>query len=68
MTLTEVLKYLYEQEQNVEISSFWDAGWTFRLGDRANGFIAESITVYDLQHGADWLMQAYRDHQALRRL
>ena len=36
--LQHELDYLYSQEQNVELSSFWDAGWRLRFGDSANGF------------------------------
>lgn len=32
------LQRIYDLEQNVEISSFWDGGWTLRFGDASNGY------------------------------
>lgn len=34
----EVLRRLYDSEINVELSSFWDTGYQWRLGDYANGY------------------------------
>ena len=34
----EILRRLYDSEINIEISSFWDGGYDFRIGDTANGF------------------------------
>ncbi len=48
MTLKETLEKLYRLEINCEISSFWDGGWTYRLGDRVNGFKAEDGYYEDL--------------------
>jgi hypothetical protein len=39
--LLKALQGLYESETNIHISSFWDAGWTVRLGDELNGYFAE---------------------------
>ncbi len=56
-SLESVLTWLYEQEQNVSISS-WDGGWRFTLGDYAYGFI-ERHEVRDLSFGARWLLDEY---------
>ena len=40
-SLTAALSTLYKHEINVQIASFWDAGYTVRLGDEDNGFRAE---------------------------
>jgi len=32
---------LYDSEINFEISCFWDAGFNWKLGDSANGYVAE---------------------------
>jgi hypothetical protein len=32
------LQALYRFEMNCQLSSFWDGGWTFKLGDSTNGF------------------------------
>jgi hypothetical protein len=42
MDIEIVMKRLYESEINCSISSFWDGGWTVRLGDEMNGFAAET--------------------------
>ena len=36
--LADALQKLYDAERNVEIASFWDAGWTVKLGDPMNMF------------------------------
>ncbi|MGE0290510.1 MAG: hypothetical protein AB7I42_29565 [Bradyrhizobium sp.] len=36
--LGSALKALYDAEINVEMVSFWDSGWTVRMGDKRNGF------------------------------
>lgn len=43
MSLIKTLKALYDSEINVEISSFYDGGWTIRFGDKLNGFPHEAI-------------------------
>lgn len=35
-----VFQDLYDSEINVQVSCFWDGGWTARIGDEANGFRA----------------------------
>lgn len=40
-SLQAALRTLYRHEINVQIASFWDAGYTVRLGDEDNGFRAE---------------------------
>lgn len=37
-----VLQDLYSSEINFTISTFWDEGFDVSLGDRINGFVAES--------------------------
>ena len=38
------LDMLYKSEINVNISTFWDGGYSAKLGDDMNGFSAESST------------------------
>lgn len=53
--LIEVLRGLYRSEINVSIASFYDGGWTVKIGDEMNGFLAET-TVDALTCGvAGWL-------------
>ena len=33
---------IYDSEINTHISSFWDGGWDVRLGDKLNGYKAET--------------------------
>ena len=58
MKLQTVLDFLYSEEQNVQISSFWDGGWEFKLGDQRNGF--QKAAHFDsLDEGADWLLTTF---------
>lgn len=45
-SLERILVALYAAERNAQVSSFWDGGWTVRLGDIVNGFTW-------FQHGGD---------------
>jgi hypothetical protein len=36
-----ILQMLYDSEINFELSTFWDEGFRWKLGDRMNGFPAE---------------------------
>jgi hypothetical protein len=57
MDLTAELQKIYDSEINVEISWFWDGGIEVRLGDRLNGFLAE--TNVPLVAGiVPWLQEA----------
>jgi hypothetical protein len=38
---TDTLQLLYDSEINFELSSFWDGGFIWKLGDSANGYPAE---------------------------
>ena len=38
------LTNLYDSEINFAISTFWDSGYYWKLGDEANGFKAEGNT------------------------
>jgi len=41
MDLAAELQRIYDSEINAEITWFWDGGFTVRLGDKMNGFLAE---------------------------
>jgi hypothetical protein len=61
MTLDEVLDRLYESEINVSISWIWDGGFELKLGDKLNGFDAESrTTIKTSAEAAAWLDQTAR--------
>ena len=42
MDIAAELQKTYDSEINVEISWLWDGGIEVRLGDRLNGFVAET--------------------------
>ncbi len=60
MTLEEILTKIYDREQNIKISTFWDGGWTLAIGDDANGYIpsqgGDFDTIEDLR---DYLIGWY---------
>ena len=43
VSFDDLLYLLYESEINIEISSFWDGGWSYRLGDFMNGFTSDNM-------------------------
>lgn len=49
-----IFQHLYDREINFSISSFWDGGFTVKLGDEMNGFKAETC-VNSMQEAAAWL-------------
>jgi hypothetical protein len=54
---------LYGQEINWAVSSFWDGGWTVKLGDDLNGFVAENtFHPKDLGKAAKWLAEQAEKH------
>jgi hypothetical protein len=57
----EVLfKDLYDSEINVSLSWFWDAGFTVKIGDEVNGFVAQT-TVQNLLEVQDWLIETVKE-------
>jgi hypothetical protein len=56
MDLAAELQRIYDSEINAEINWSWDGGFTVRLGDKVNGFLAEE----DVNSVADvlpWLQE-----------
>jgi hypothetical protein len=47
---------LYDREINFSISCFWDDGFTVKIGDELNGFLAET-TVATYAEALEWLEQ-----------
>ena len=60
LTLDDVLARLYESEINFSLSAFWDCGITVKLGDRMNGFSAET-EVRTPREAAEFLDRAARE-------
>lgn len=54
MNSIEKLKWIYDQEINVIISSFWDAGWHFGVDVKSHEFV-------DLEEGIDWLYEMAKE-------
>lgn len=44
----EFLQKVYDSEINFSISTFWDAGFDVKLGDKLNGFLAEKTGLRDM--------------------
>ncbi len=42
MQLIQLLQKIYDSEINFKIDTFWDGGFTVKLGDRINGYKWES--------------------------
>ncbi len=51
----KVLQDLYDSEINCSMSSFWDGGYEFKLGDHTNGYSATE-TFHIFAEGVDWLV------------
>lgn len=49
-----ILQAIYDEEINFSITTFWDGGFDFKLGDKQNGFKAEE-TFYTFAEGVHWL-------------
>jgi hypothetical protein len=70
--LLDVIAALYASEINCSVSTFWDTGWTVRLGDDMNRFAAEAtFRPEELDGAAAWLAERacalYPDSQFARR-
>ena len=57
MDIAAELQKIYDSEINVEISWLWDGGIEVRLGDRLNGFLAET-NVSLVANILPWLQEA----------
>lgn len=64
--VVNILNWLYDEEQNVLIGSFWDGGWNVALGDSVNGFSATG-DFEDLGDGVRWLLESYLSQRPERR-
>lgn len=57
MDLAAELQRIYDSEINVQISWLWDGGIDVRLGDPANGYLAEE-NVRTVDEIVPWLQEA----------
>lgn len=60
LSAIEQLKDIYLNEHNIYITSFWDGGYAFKLGDPVNGYSFET-DGHDIEEGIDLLWQASMD-------
>ena len=60
MNLQTILGQFYDYETNVQVSSFWDGGWTIKIGDEMNGF-KESKNFDTLEEGTTWLYSKFNE-------
>lgn len=61
ITLAGVPERLCQSEINFSLSSFWDGGWTVKLGDEMNGF-REEASIQDYWDALKWLDEKAREH------
>lgn len=54
MTTEGMIRAIYDSEINWKCESFWDGGYTFRVGDDVNGWGAEYVTK-DFGNGVRWI-------------
>lgn len=52
--MSAILQDLYDSEINAAVETFWDLGFKVRIGDRMNGYLAES-TLQDWASVEAWL-------------
>ena len=55
------LQALYDSEINFTISTFWDAGFRWKLGDNLDGFVAEGEAKTLQQATAEIVAAARRE-------
>lgn len=55
------LQLIYDSEINFSISTFWDGGFTVKLGDEVNGFIAERVCD-TFEECVSFLIEKVRKH------
>ena len=55
------LQALYDRDINFQLSTFWDGGFTVRLGDEMNGFAAQG-TFPTLEEPVAWLVSQAAIH------
>ncbi len=54
MNLGTIIAALHDSEINGEVSWFFDNTWAVKLGDPANGYVAEAV-VASAEEAAEWL-------------
>lgn len=57
-----IFKLLYDNEINFTISTFWDAGYTVKLGGELNGFIDSSTGLPTIDDAINELMTMAMRH------
>lgn len=65
-SLEKILDRFYKEEINVTISSFFDGGWDFKIGDPLNGFQEESNHLR-IPEGIEFLEAWLKDYRKKRR-
>jgi len=62
MDIGKELQALYDSEINFSISTEWDAGYHWKLGDEMNGFVAEGWEK-PIEAAVEQLLDAVRKHR-----
>lgn len=61
-----MFEYLYSEERNVRVATFFDQGYNMRLGDAVNGMDSDHWEGHDLLEGLRWLVQRHMTLKAAR--
>lgn len=56
------LQKMYDSEINVQISCFWDGGWSVKIGDPVNGFHRPKWDSCELNEVIPALQELIREH------
>ncbi len=60
--MEKLLSEIYSSEINFEISTFWDGGFTVKVGDEMNGFLEESAGLENLDKVCSELLRMVLKH------
>lgn len=60
--MEEELRKMYDSEINVQISSFWDGGWSVALGDEMNGYKRPKWQSCEIEEIIPALQELIKEH------
>jgi hypothetical protein len=60
--MEEELQKLYNSEINVQISCFWDGGWSVALGDNMNGYKKPDFDTCEISEIIPTLQELAKKH------
>lgn len=57
----EIFDKFYKAEINIQISSFWDGGFTVKIGDEMNGYSHEEAWIKEFSNVIKWFEEKYKE-------